>query len=274
MSRFSPESVFDAASCSACGRCSVVCPVSAVSPDREGRPVFDAGRCIACGHCAAFCPSGAFGLPEPEAVEPCGPESLLSLMRNRRSTRFFDAGGVTDAELERLLEPVGFSPTGVNACGLAVRAYRDREALALGAGIVRTARLLGRCGLLRILGALTGTGPFLQREAAGEDLVFRNAPLVLFFYAPRRNPTSLSDGIIAATLVMTGAEAMGLGTFWNGVALALYPLMRGWRRSSGARRGMRLCAVLCAGRPAWRARPVPPRDWELLGPPNPGAGGA
>jgi len=198
----------------------------------------------------------------------------MVLLAKRRSTRFFDGSSITDAELARVLEPVGWSPTGVNACGLSVRAFRDEEALALGAGIVKTARLLGRCGLLGILGALTGTRPFLAREAAGEDLVFRRAPLVLFFFSPRSNPTSLSDGIIAATLVMTAAEAMGLGTFWNGVAMALYPLMPGWRRSCGTRKGARLCAVLCAGRPAWEPGPVPPRDWELLGPAIPGAGRA
>lgn len=266
MSRFSPEAVFDPASCTSCGRCRLVCPVSAVSWDPGGRPSFDPRKCIACGHCAAFCPAGAFGCPGPSCVEPCSGDSLLSLMKRRRSTRFFDGSSISDAELARLLEPVGWSPTGVNACGLAVRAFRDTEALALGTGIVRTARLLGKCGLLRILGALTGTGPFLEREAAGEDLVFRKAPLVLFFFSPRRSPTSLSDGIIAATLVMTAAEAMGLGTFWNGVARALHPVMPGWRKSSRARPGMRLCAVLCVGRPAWGCRPIPPRDWELLGP--------
>lgn len=274
MSRFSPEACFEAGLCTSCGRCAVVCPVSAISPDSDGRPVFDPGRCIACGHCAAYCPACAFGAPAIRVAEPCDLDSLLSLLEKRRSTRFFDGSGINDAELARLLEPVGLSPTGVNSCGLAVRAFRDAEALSLGAGIVRTARLLGKCGLLGILGALTGTGAFLEREAAGEDLVFRKAPLVLFFYSSRRSPTALSDGIIAATLVMTAAEAMELGTFWNGVARLLYPLMPGWRKSSGAGPGMRLCAVLCVGRPAWGSRPIPPRDWELLDPPTPGAAGA
>lgn len=264
MSRFSPEELFEAASCTSCGRCGVVCPVGAVSMVPGGRPSFDPRRCIACGHCAAYCPAGAFRTSEPAGAGPCGFDSLLSLMRNRRSTRFFDGSGIPDADLARLLEPLGWSPTGVNACGLAVRAFRDAEAGALGAGIVRTARMLGKIGLLGILGTLTGTGGFLEREAAGEDLVFRNAPLVLFFFSSRRNPTHMSDGIIAAAMVMNAAEAMGLGTFWNGVARALYAVMRGWRRSSRARRGMRLCAVLCVGRPAWKPGPIPPRDWELL----------
>jgi hypothetical protein len=56
---------------------------------------------------------------------------------------------------------------------------------------------------------------------------------------------------------------MGLGTFWNGVAKALYPVIRGWH--AGAPKGGRLGAVLCVGRPLRKPFSlVPGRDWTAL----------
>jgi nitroreductase len=122
--------------------------------------------------------------------------------------------------------------------------------------------LLWKAGLLRALGALTGRSGQIRRILGGEDLVFRDAPLVLFFFVPRRNATARSDGVIAASLVMLNAHAMGLGTLWNGIAERAYPLVRSWR-FPGAR-GHILCAVLCVGRPVKAFRPLPPREWEFL----------
>ncbi len=47
----------DETSCMHCGMCTAVCPVTALSNDREARMVvFDSERCIGCGVCVKVCP--------------------------------------------------------------------------------------------------------------------------------------------------------------------------------------------------------------------------
>ncbi len=148
--------------------------------------------------------------------------------------------------MEDLVSVVGFSPTGRNAQGLLVRSFRGPDAVAGLLGPVRRLAVsVSRTGLPGILGRFAGAGDYIERLAAGEDLVFRNAPVVLFFFAPRRNVTARSDGIIAATTVMHHGISMGMGTLWNGVAEKLYPLMFSWHVRET--RGMLLTAVLCIG---------------------------
>ncbi len=267
--RFSPEESFDGRICTRCGRCTLVCPSSAIRPDDGGLPVFDRSACIACGHCAAYCPAGCFGRAAAAGRVP-DLAALSALYAMRRSVRFFQDGDLPAEDLAMLLEVVGYCPTGTNACGLSIRVFSGLEARRLHEPVRRLFRILWATGLLRIAGAVAGMTGFLRRFLAGEDLIFRQAPAVLFFFAPRRNPTSRDDGVIAASMVMTASQAMGFGSFWNGVAKLLYPLVPEWKRESGAGRGSRLCAVLCVGKPLFGAAPLPPRDWTLLE--GPGAG--
>jgi len=238
-----------------------MCPSGCISSSGDGSPAFDSGRCIGCGHCAAACPAGAFSTGAAGGPA-CDPAAFLELCRARRSLRLFTDDPVDDDELARLLQVVGFSPTGVNACGLRVIAVRGGEVEDLLAGPLRKLmKALWVSGPLKAAAALArmraGTEDFLR----GGDPVYRRAPLVLLFMAPRRNPTWRADGIIAASLVMLNAQAMGLACFWNGIAEFAFRLV-GRRRLPGAR-GFRLTAVLCIGHPAVATRPLPPRDWSL-----------
>lgn len=233
-----------------------------IQPGR--RPSFESRSCIGCGHCASFCPVDAFGLGTVAAVPRVDPGALLELLRQRRSVRRFLPGGLDGREIDSLLETVGFSPTGTNACGLRVAVLRGEEVSDLFESLRRIVAFWWRLGPLRLLGALSGMHGHLGRIAAGEDLVFRGAPAVLFFLHPRRSPTGRTDAVIVATLVMVRAEAMGLGTLWNGVAEMIYRILPSWRARGAA--GCRIGAVLCLGRPLSRGRPLPPRDWTATGP--------
>ena len=82
--------------CTRCGRCSVVCPMSIVSPPENGSlpHVKDevAHRCIRCGHCEAFCPAQALVLnvrpeektPLPEGAGVLSPADLGPLPAYQR----------------------------------------------------------------------------------------------------------------------------------------------------------------------------------------------
>jgi hypothetical protein len=127
----------------------------------------------------------------------------------------------------------------------------------------RMLRFWWNAGPLRLAGLAGGAGSYLAGILDGEDLVFRGAPAVLFFFAPAANPTRRSDAVIAATLVMLNAQASGMGTLWNGIAGILYRLVRRWRFPGLS--GYRLGAVLCLGYPELKYRPLPDRDWDRAG---------
>ncbi len=255
-----PEVRFRRTLCTGCGTCAAVCPTGAASME-EGGPAFDRGSCISCGHCGAYCPVNAFGLePLPAPAEACSPEGLEALLERRRSTRIFMTEPPSDGELERVLETVSSSPTGVNAQGLTVRVHRgEEEVRELLRPVASACRLLVRLRLTFLLGAYSR---FARQLASGADPLFRGAPVVLFVFVPRRNPTGGEDGAIAASLMMLMAESIGLGTLWNGAARKLYPFFRRWHE--GAPRGSSPKAVLCLGRrelpPRWS---VPPRHVSL-----------
>jgi len=262
---FSPDAALSRGKCTSCGLCSSVCPTGAAGRVEGAPPAFDLRSCIHCGHCASVCPVDAFGLGTPWASPSVTAAQVRELAASRRSVRRFLDRDITAEEIASVLSIVGQSPTGTNACGLRVVAVHGRERVdsELVQPLRRMLRFWWNAGPLRLAGLAGGTGRYLKGILDGEDLVFRGAPAVLFFFAPASNPTRRADAVIAATLVMIEAQASGLGTLWNGVAEVLYSLVRRWRFHG--LRGYRLGAVLCVGHPGLKYRPLPDREWDHVG---------
>lgn len=262
--RFSPERSFRKELCNLCGTCETVCPSGAVSIEGD-RVCFSSGPCIGCGHCGVYCPGNAFGLkPAADGSDAASPEALATLSRFRRSVRLYSSKIPAEEEIDRLLSILHNSPTGRNSQGVTVRVFRGEKAVSgLLAPVSRLLRILRWTGLPFVLGRLTGTLDFQRRLMRGEDLIFRGAPVVLFFFVPRRSITGRTDGVIAATTVMYHAVSLGMGTLWNGVAEKLYPMMGSWHSPSTG--GMRLAAVLCAGFPLRDPLWEPPsREYSVI----------
>ena len=55
------------------------------------------------------------------------------------------------------------------------------------------------------------------RREKGEDTILRHAPHLIIASAPETVPTPVQDCLIALTTFDLMAQAMGLGTVWNGI---------------------------------------------------------
>lgn len=261
--KFSPEEAFRQERCTGCGTCRRVCPSGAVRL-RAGRPEFDSGKCIGCAHCGVFCPENAFGLdPVADPDSMASPKEYRALLRSRRSIRFYSDKMPSEEQIMELTSVVDQCPTGRNSQGVTVRAVRGFQCVEeLFRPVRRVLHILSLTGIPFLLGKVTGMGDHIRRIRKGEDLIFRGAPVVLFFFVPRGNVTGYADGVIAATAVSLHGVSMGMGTLWNGVAQKLYPFFRSWHSSGTG--GMRLAAVLCVGYSSVRPlQSPPPRTFEL-----------
>ncbi len=254
MSAFDPRASFRADLCRGCGICSSVCPVSAVNTDQAGRVVSFSSLCIGCGHCGCYCPWNCFELESfDEDHKAPLEETINAIIENRRSSRNYLDKELSEDVVRDILSPVGYSPTGHNDQGIRVTVLlgRDNVRNRVVAPLVRLVRILDR---FRLISLLAGPGKtFVKRLREGEDLITWGAPCVLLFRAPWRNVTGAADSVIAASLVSLKAEAMGLGTLWNGVLKILSPYL-GLGRAS---------AVLCVGYPGLRKyQKLPEREWK------------
>jgi Pyruvate/2-oxoacid:ferredoxin oxidoreductase delta subunit len=77
---FVPE--LDAAACTACGKCTKICPVSAFADrEQDGKrapPTWDERRCIGCGLCVVHCPTTALELSARKSAQT--PDGSLTSM--------------------------------------------------------------------------------------------------------------------------------------------------------------------------------------------------
>ena len=250
---FKPQDNFDRAKCNHCGICVSVCPESAIETDSSGRITSFTSACIGCAHCGCYCPLNCFDLPPDQQDILPSEVQIQSLYETRRSTRAFSDRSIDEKVLQSLLEPVGFSPTGQNAQGIIVDVLLGRESIdrLILNPIIKLVRILD---CFRLLTLLSGSaGKIIKKLRNGEDVVCWNAPCVLLFRAPAANVTGKTDAVIAATMVSIKAEALGLGSLWNGVVQMTSPILRVSRSH----------AVLCIGYPALkRYQQIPERDWK------------
>lgn len=247
--------VIHVATCIACGRCVSICPSYCLRL-QNGKPVVDSGGpfgCLACGHCMAVCPSGAirvtgrgmkggevFPLPLPSARATA--EALEGMMQARRSARHYENRPVEKPVMDRLLAmsataPMGFPPSPV---GVVVINGRDRvQELAhdLVAAFKKWRFLKTPVGsiLLRFMMdkpsvelmknfVLPVVDTIIEARKEGRDLLFYDAPCVMVFHSPLKDPV---EPAIASSFATLAAEGLGLGSCMIGTVA---PALQGDKR--------------------------------------------
>ena len=218
------EFMIDEKKCIQCGLCALDCPMGVITMDKPPRLTKEK-HCIRCQHCLAVCPTGALSIlgKNPADSTPLkgnlpDPEKLSVLMRGRRSVRSYKEEDVDQATIQTLLDTVWHAPTGVNSRQVLFTVMDKRASvLALREEIYE-----------RLAQTKAGDAPtdfakkYLLRATRAwarkkQDLIFRGAPHFLVTSTPRTAPCPIQDTHIALSHFDLMAQAMGIGTLWNGM---------------------------------------------------------
>jgi nitroreductase/NAD-dependent dihydropyrimidine dehydrogenase PreA subunit len=217
------ELAIDRERCIQCGECVADCPAGVLTLD--GHPVaVEESRCIGCQHCLAVCPTAALSVHgvDPDLCTPLesnlpDPARLATLIMGRRSVRRYMDEEVAPRVIDELLEIARHGPTGVNAQQVLFTVVAERKVTEAFREEIydRLAAVVDRESgeyMMRFLSRAVKV-----RRESGQDVILRNAPHMVLTSAPSRVPTPVQDCLIALTTFDLMAQAMGLGTVWNGM---------------------------------------------------------
>lgn len=261
--------------CLRCGACARECPQNVLiqSTEKSVPSVEQPDNCIDCGHCAALCPSGALehsAFPQENVCEvredlrPT-PESLLELMRSRRSNRSITSRPVPENVINDVLEAARYAPTAENSRRVHVSVIRESSDIqgiedATMRFFLRLARILlhpiAKPFTKLFLADLYKQAPalevFRKRWEAGERPSVCNANVVLAFSAPKGYDFGWQDCNLAYQNASLMAEAHGISQIYLGFVQTACKLF-GQRRTAELLhlpQGHRLYAIMALGVPA------------------------
>lgn len=234
--------------CKPCGVCGRVCPrriIEMVAVDGREKPVVTGARvdlCLECGHCAAVCPTGsisvdnldsaAFREVAPVAVDE---DSLLTMLRQRRSVRRYRDQTVPREVLDRIVAAVHAAPTGTGSVSngvIIVDRRADIETMmehtyALYEKLDRALENpIARFFVKRTRGHRTvdmlesfvmpGMRWYIRwRKEGSGDEISRDCPALMLFYGPADEPMVEANCTLAAFHAVLMAETLGVGTCFN-----------------------------------------------------------
>jgi nitroreductase/NAD-dependent dihydropyrimidine dehydrogenase PreA subunit len=212
--------------CIQCGECVRDCPYAVLELSGDV-PVLVAGReerCIRCQHCLAVCGTGALSIlgKDPAFSIPLAGNlptaaQMETLIKGRRSVRWYAPEPLEPAIISHLLEVVAHGPTGVNNRQLLFTVIEDQETM-------RSLRQETMAGIRRAVQEKTLPSGLEFFEAilgawdSGRDIIFRDAPHLLAVSSPRGGPSPEQDTMIALSYFELLACCAGLGTLWDGLA--------------------------------------------------------
>lgn len=257
----------DREKCVGCGLCAADCLALNIEIT-DGKAAVK-GPCIRCGHCVAICPAAAVSLPEYDMadVEACLPtdlmpdaETLLRLIKTRRSIRSYHPQRLTGEELHLLAQAGRYTATAKNNQGCHFVFVQD--------GLEELKSRIWHFIDEKVQAAEGDLPPEWQPFAAqnarkktdpADDFLFRNAPAVL--YITSEWPL---DAGLAAQNIETMAASMGLGALYNGYLARVTDLCDEAKQWMGIE-GKTVKACLLLGHPAVQyVRTAPRREAMII----------
>jgi nitroreductase/NAD-dependent dihydropyrimidine dehydrogenase PreA subunit len=252
--------IHDPGRCADCGICIAYRGGYCLSKAAGGIAV-DESLCNECGECAALCPASAFRLEGAEvrridrAALP-SPESLLELLKSRRSIRHFTAEKVDRATLERVVAAGRYAPTmnrGIRAVVIddpEILAEIDRSERRFYGTIYRLFfKNRAFLAFMRLLSDdIDASRRKLERSLGGPDFLYGASALIVLVGDSRTVLTEESAQYCLASMLLY-AQALGLGACLMDSAKLALRTSRALRRRLGIPRGMRARGAMVLGRP-------------------------
>ena len=226
--------------CIKCGLCSEICPCGVIKFEKGEYPEVSDKHiiaCMKCQHCFSICPANAVcfdGIVDTGAVNKefnPSPESMLNLIKTRRSCRNFKDENVSPEIIEKLTSMTAWVPTGCNDHRLHFSVIDDKENLSVFKNIINDefSKTFTKLKLAKefisqkeIKIDYKKFVQFKRMLSSGDDTIFRNAPHLIVAAYPKDAPCGPVDSIIALSYFELYAQSLGLGTLWCGFAQWLF----------------------------------------------------
>lgn len=234
----SPKIKVDKKLCKHCRKCVQVCPASVLVWNEQQMPEpLRVEQCILCGHCVDVCISDALehsAFP-PEHIHKVQrellptPQSLMELIRSRRSNRTITSRPVPQSMIEDIIEAARYAPTAENTRRVVVTILEDEAIKNLEDIVMRFFLRLSKVLMnplmrpltKRLLPDLYAEAPelerFKKRWEHGELPCCCNASKVLVFSAPSSYDFGWQDCNLAYQNASLMAEAHGLSQVYLGL---------------------------------------------------------
>lgn len=210
--------VIDEKKCIGCGLCAADCIAQNIVIEEKAHVKQD---CFQCGHCVAVCPKGAVSIPEYDMADveeydadsfTLEPEAVLHSIKFRRSIRNYKPEAVPEDVLRTLAEAGRYTATAKNSQSNGF-VFVQNEMAELKDRVWQFIDDIAHKDIREIDKAFLPYLVFNQRRKkdAGDDYLFRNAPVVLYVVSD----SALDAGLAAQNMEMMGVS-LGLGMLYNG----------------------------------------------------------
>lgn len=217
----------DKEKCTKCGLCGKDCPARIIDV-KTGYPKLEQDKennCYRCMHCFAICPHEALSTcgQDPKDSQPLmtenlpDPSQLETLIRGRRSVRFYKSQDLDRALIQKLLDVAWQAPTGVNMRQVHFNLIDNSNDLNefRKKTYVKLRQLVDSNQLPKNRGFFAD---FVNLwEEKGVDILFRGAPHLVVASAPQSCASPVPDCLIALSYFELFAQSNGVGTVWNGL---------------------------------------------------------
>lgn len=224
--------------CIRCLKCVKVCPATIFKGNEP--EVERASRCIKCGHCVAVCPSLAVVhelFPEQKVHTTAydampSSESLMLLIKNRRSMRNFTKTPIPDTLLEQIAQAAHRAPTATNAEQVSFTLITDPLILRqVSEFTVDTfVSAIGKIDNFIMRPIIKRTSPVIYKYIPmlksmrrkldeGNDQILRGATALLLIHTPKWISYGVEDCNLAYQNGSLMAEVLGVGQFYTGFVL-------------------------------------------------------
>jgi len=225
--------------CTRCGLCATVCSSYVLEQKQKGGEIniVRPDMCINCGHCVDVCPTGAFQhqLFNADNIHTVNkdllpsPESLMELIRSRRSNRTITDADIPQQSLNMITEAARYAPTAENSRNVSIHVLTDPTLLQ---GIedkvmnffTGMTRILMLKPINNIIKALMPTlhkqilelSLMDQKRKSGKRPATINAKAILLITAPKNSRFGYQDCNLAYQNASLMAQSLGISQIYLG----------------------------------------------------------